>query len=83
MDENQFKPIWKSIKEEVLKPWKDQTLDTVYLLLLCKGKFPTILKKKSISGLLQVPEIVHEQSITHLCEILLVSNFLFSILLLF
>lgn len=61
------------MKPEVSKPFKEQTLDTIYFLCLARNKFPSLVKSKFLTKHLEVPEVIHEESVSRLCEILLVS----------
>ncbi|XP_034231302.1 myb-binding protein 1A [Thrips palmi] len=47
--------VWPLVSKEVLKPWADQTLDTLLLLLSALNRVPNIIKSKKIQQNLGFP----------------------------
>ncbi|KAF5294318.1 hypothetical protein FQR65_LT10771 [Abscondita terminalis] len=62
-DEGNMKTFWKALSEEVLKPWPEQNLDSLYLLLVIRKSFPTFLKS--------CDEILCEGNLEAICNIAL------------
>ncbi|XP_066251995.1 myb-binding protein 1A [Euwallacea similis] len=59
------------INEEVSKPWTEQTMDTLYLLLNLRLIYPKVYTRKFVKAFLDTPDIVCEESLDKLCNILM------------
>ncbi|CAG9770830.1 unnamed protein product [Ceutorhynchus assimilis] len=59
------------IQNEVAKPWAEQTLDSLYLLIKLRSASPKIFNKKFVKKSLETPEIICEESLENLCNILM------------
>ncbi|KAF2898645.1 hypothetical protein ILUMI_07531, partial [Ignelater luminosus] len=72
VDANQFEQvIWPALKPEILKPWPEQTIDSIYILTLIHKKFPQSLKASTLKKHLETREIFCEENIKPLGDILL------------
>ncbi|XP_026488898.2 myb-binding protein 1A-like protein [Vanessa tameamea] len=66
LDEDQFSSIvWTNIKQDYKKDIKEHTLDSLYFLLVISKKFPEKVKLRKLIGM---PEILHEDNISDICE---------------
>lgn len=71
IDEEAFTNIWDILEKETLRPWNEQTTDTLYLLFIAQEKFPNIVNagvKRTFSS----KHIVTEDNIPHLFQVLTV-----------
>lgn len=74
MKEVDFKQLLLPIiKDEILKPLEQQTMDALYLLLICVDKFPSIFNKKLFKQHLKCSAIVCESNSNVLANLLMVS----------
>ncbi|XP_049879214.1 uncharacterized protein LOC126376095 [Pectinophora gossypiella] len=66
LEEDKFSSlIWPHIKQEFKKDVKEQSLDSLYFLLMVSKKFPGKVKLRKLIG---VPEILCEENIHEVCE---------------
>lgn len=63
-DETIFRDVlWPVLKDEIGKPWENQTLDTLYMLLLTSKQYPSVVKKKFMMKHLGTPGIIVEDTL--------------------
>lgn len=65
--------VWPLLKEDIIKPWQDQTLDHIYVLMNAQNKFPGIVTHKFLSKKFGSPTVLSRENCRPLCELLLVS----------
>lgn len=68
-----FQKIFHTIKDEIAKPWIQQSTDSLYLLNAIKDKYPTVMNESFFSEHLGTRNIICEESLEELCNLLLVS----------
>lgn len=73
VSQKQFeKVIFPCIQPEIAKPWNVQTLDSVYLVMHLRNKFPTIFNKPFFKEQLDTPELFCIESLSNLSNVLMV-----------
>ncbi|OWR55017.1 putative DNA polymerase v [Danaus plexippus plexippus] len=66
LDEEQFATIvWPNIKQNYKKAINEHNLDSLYFLMIVNEKFP---KKVKLRKLIGVPELLHEDHISDICD---------------
>ncbi|XP_076256235.1 MYB binding protein 1a [Rhynchophorus ferrugineus] len=72
VSQKQFeKIILPSIQTEIAKPWNVQTLDSIYLIIHLRKKFPTIFNKPFFKEHFGSPELFCLESLTNLSNVLM------------
>lgn len=66
------KVIWPIIKKDLGKPWSEQTLDSFYMLLLVRDKYPSLVDAKFLKEHLDVKDIITKESIENIFKLLMV-----------
>lgn len=66
------------MQEEVLLPWSDQRLDTLWFLIISRDKFPHCIKNKLLKNKLGTSEIIDAESVQNICELLMVRKIISS-----
>ncbi|XP_058793389.1 myb-binding protein 1A [Phymastichus coffea] len=69
-DENSLTPLWPIFEKEICTPFKEQNLDSFYVLLVIQDKFPQTLTKKVLQTHLGYETIVNKESIEDIVKIL-------------
>ncbi|KAL1502634.1 hypothetical protein ABEB36_007748 [Hypothenemus hampei] len=59
------------ISTEIEKNWDDQSLDSLYLLLVVKEMWPNVYKKSKLKQFLETSDIICDDSLKKLCNILM------------
>ncbi|KAJ8917318.1 hypothetical protein NQ315_002339 [Exocentrus adspersus] len=70
MEEKDFKRMFHLIKGEFSKPWAEQNIDSLYLLLCVKNKNPSYVKVKFLEKTVGTTDIICPASLEELCSIL-------------
>lgn len=65
--------IWPLLKDEVSKPWEDQSLDSLMFLLSVSSRFPGVVKNKMVSKWLGFP-LLSSESMQHFAQRLVVRH---------
>lgn len=74
-DEAVFREVlWPAVKGSVAREWREQTVDTLYFLMLARKMYPATVKSKFLNRSLGSPEVVHGDSVAQLCNLLLVRS---------
>ncbi|XP_046980290.1 myb-binding protein 1A isoform X1 [Schistocerca americana] len=64
IDETLFHNVlWPVLKDEVGKPWENQSMETLYILLLASRQYPSVVKKKFMMKHLGTPGLIVEDSL--------------------
>ncbi|KAK4878296.1 hypothetical protein RN001_010802 [Aquatica leii] len=73
-DEEQLKQLWSVLNTEILKPWPEQTLDSLYLLLLVCRSFPRFLKGSTLNKILSSYEVLCNENLETICNVTLLAR---------
>lgn len=65
--------VWPVLKDEVSKPWVDQSLDTLAILLLVSNRAVNIVKSKTIQKWLGIP-LLSPESMQHFAQKLVANS---------
>ncbi|KZC14630.1 PREDICTED: DNA polymerase V [Dufourea novaeangliae] len=65
------KLVWPTIETEFGKPWSEQTLDTVYTLLVIKAKYPSIVNQKFWKKHFGIEDTITKESVSNVAKVLL------------
>lgn len=71
-DKSSLVPIWPLLEPEICKPLSEQTLDTLYALLVIDEKFPKLISKNMVKYFGR-QTLINEESVPDLLKILTVS----------
>lgn len=71
-DKHFTKKIWPTLKPHFSIDWSKQTLDTLYILLLLRKKYPKIINKAYLTQVLGTEEFICEETMDHLVRVLTV-----------
>ncbi|XP_018319326.1 uncharacterized protein LOC108732835 isoform X2 [Agrilus planipennis] len=72
VDEDTFsKLVWPKLKQEIVVPWLDQNLDTLYLIFIAKRRFPDVINACSSIKILNNSELFSADNMKYLCTKLL------------
>ncbi|XP_001603225.1 myb-binding protein 1A [Nasonia vitripennis] len=69
-DDESLKAVWPVLEQGICKPFKEQTLDTFYALLVVQDKFPGVLSKKVLKKTFGSENIINEESMKDILKIL-------------
>lgn len=72
MDERDFKKVFQIIKGDLSKPWAEQNIDSLYLLLCVKNKNLNYTNNKFLQKTIGTKEIICPESLEELSSILMV-----------
>jgi len=64
--------VWPVLKEELLKPWEKQTMDSLLLLLICQKHHKSVIKAKHLRQSLGTEDIMTQETLKHFAQRLLV-----------
>ncbi|XP_012541717.2 myb-binding protein 1A [Monomorium pharaonis] len=70
LDSESMKNVWPLVEKEISKPWSEQTLDTFYVLLIIKDKYPSLVNHKFLKEHLGVKEIITKESMENIVKLL-------------
>ena len=74
VDEEHFKNhLWPILDKEVYKPWPEQTLDSIHLLLTLSQQFSKVITGKELKKRFGSKEIIAEENVDEIFRILVVS----------
>ncbi|XP_018562752.1 myb-binding protein 1A-like protein [Anoplophora glabripennis] len=71
MNERDFKKTFQIIKETLSKPWAEQNIDSLYLLLCVKNKNSSYVNNKFLQKTVGTKDIICPKSLEELCSILM------------
>lgn len=67
------KSVWPIIEKEFGKPWTEQTLDSLYALLIIRNKCPLLVNNEFSKKHFGTEDIISKESMNNIVKILLVS----------
>ncbi|XP_014470444.1 PREDICTED: DNA polymerase V-like [Dinoponera quadriceps] len=70
-DKSMKKVVWPIIEKQFVKPWSEQTLDTFYILLIVRDKYPSLLDHKFLKEHLGVRDIITKESMENIIKLLM------------
>jgi len=75
LDIESMKNIWPIVEKEIGRPWSEQTLDTFYMLLIVRDKYPSLVNHKFLKEHLGMKEIITKESIEDIVKLLTVCHY--------
>lgn len=74
LKENQIQQLFSILGNEIGKPWNEQNLDTLYLLINLQKISPKLFDQFFLTKSIGTNEIICKESLNNLCQVLLVST---------
>lgn len=74
--ESMKKIVWPIVEKEFGKPWSEQTLDSFYVLLVVREKYPSLVDHKFLKKHLGVKDILAKESIEDIIKLLMVRTYI-------
>lgn len=65
--------VWPVVEKEFGKSWAEQTLDSFYILLVMKGKCPSLIDDEFAKKHFDTETIIAKESMSSIAQVLLVS----------